>query len=487
MASAVKWGICLQIWVLFFATVAWPQVTVTFDFDEFEGLEFTDSTGFGLQGEIVSSDLSRPQRIPGVTGGENDLAVSFDGQGSLVADDSTTLSLDILPPVTLELWARTTVADQANTAWLSYGFPDSSDQNSGGFRFGLLNGTLVYTLFGVVDVVSEVVFPSDGEWHHVAVTHDFDQGVVHFFLDGEERQSFETTGDILFPDRLELSIGALSPGFLRYIGDVDRIRVSEGVLGVDELDSDPLQAKPITESTLVYFSFNESSGGFTSQGSRESIEAIPVSDRMAEGIDYERIPETAEIVSDSPSGKPGDQAIKFTGQEFALVSDPDGILEFLEDWTLEAWIKPEFVEGRTNAMVLYAYGAPGGGHSLQLAFNAVDPTRLNVRGTAVGILDIPAPNTFVEFDEWQHVAVAHKNGETMAFFLNGEISEVIEYTQGTLSRQNEFLNIGTWPNALDFAYVGMLDRIRFSDRVLNEEEMDSDPTTFTSVEHWDLF
>jgi hypothetical protein len=138
-------------------------------------------------------------------------------------------------------------------------------------------------------------------------------------------------------------------------------------------------------------------------------------------------------------------------------------------------------------MVMYAYGAPGGGHSLQLAYSADDPTRLNVRGTAVGILDVPAPNTFVVYDEWQHVAVAHKDGESMSFFLNGALSETIEYTQGMNPRNNEFLYIGTWPNALDFAYVGTLDRIRFSDRVLTEEELDSDPEAVVRVGDWDLY
>jgi hypothetical protein len=274
---------------------------------------------------------------------------------------------------------------------------------------------------------------------------------------------------------------------LQYVGDIDRLRISDGVLSAEELDSDPTQVKPIADSTLIYFSFDETSGGYQSEGTQDSIEAIPVADRLALGYEYTRIPKTAEIVDDTPSGREGDRAIQFTGREFALVVDPDGILEFPEDWTLEAWIKPELVEGRSNAMVMYAYGAPGGGHSLQLAYNANDPTQLNVRGTAVGVLDVPAPNTFVTYDEWQHVAVAHTNGESMTFFINGETSEVIEYTQGMLPRNNEFLYIGTWPNALDFAFVGTLDRIRFSDRVLTEEELDSDPAGGTPIEYWQLF
>ena len=49
------------------------------------------------------------------------------------------------------------------------------------------------------------------------------------------------------------------------------------------------------------------------------------------------------------------------------------MLEFPEDWTLEAWIKPQFVPDRANAMVMYAYGAPGSGHS-QLAYKRTIPS-----------------------------------------------------------------------------------------------------------------
>ena len=85
-----------------------------------------------------------------------------------------------------------------------------------------------------------------------------------------------------------------------------------------------------------------------------------------------------------------------------------------------------------------------------------------------------------------NVAVAHKN-RCPYLFLNGKFSEEIEYTQGMLPRTNELLYIGTWPNALAFAYVGTLDRIRFSDRALTETELDSNPSAFVPVEAWDLY
>ncbi len=487
MKLALKWGVWAPLlWVV----PVWAfsaGVTVSFNFDHFTGLDFTDDTGYGLPGRIVSSALERPERIAGVTGGANDRAVSFTGKGALVADDSNAFAFDILPPFTIEVWARTSKAGQSNTAWVSYGFPDNQNQTSGGYRLGLVDGNLVFSLYGVVDINSEVEFPADGQWHHAAAAYDYDMSQVRFFLDGGEKQAVDAEGDVRLPGRLEVSFGEVSPGFLAFIGDLDRVRISEGVLAPAELDSNPAQAKPVASTTLIYFPFDEATGNYRSQGSRTAAEAVPVIDRLAQGVEYQQIPKTAEIVNDSPSGKPGDKAILFTGKEFALVEDPNGVLEFPEDWTLEAWIKPQFVPDRTNAMVMYAYGAPGGGHSLQLAYSADDPAQLNVRGTAVGVLDIPAPNTFVVYDQWQHVAVAHKNGVSMTFFLNGKFSEEIEYTQGMKPRTNEFLYIGTWPNALDFAYVGTLDRIRFSDRVLAEAELDSNPSAFVPVEAWDLY
>ena len=124
----------------------------------------------------------------GVTGGANDRAVSFTGKGALVADDSNAFAFDILPPFTIEVWARTSKAGQSNTAWVSYGFPDNQNQTSGGYRLGLVDGNLVFSLYGVVDINSEVEFPADGQWP-AAAAYDYDQ--VRFFLDGGEKQAVD--------------------------------------------------------------------------------------------------------------------------------------------------------------------------------------------------------------------------------------------------------------------------------------------------------
>ncbi len=486
MQKMILWKWLVIIGLVSVCMPCMGQVTVLFTFDEFDGFSFTDHTGYGLQGEVVSGDLTEPESIPGVSGSAGDNALSFDGQGSLVADDTETGILDVFPPFTLETWARSSESDQTNTAWISYGFNDRSDQIPGGYRLGVQDGNLIFTMYGVVDVQSEVAFPFDGEWHHVAAVYDFNAGVVRFYLDGEEQQAIEEAGVPVIPDRFEISFGAVSPGFLQWTGDIDRPRISNTALTAEELDSNPTEIKPVVDTTVAYFSFDETNQHYMSEGASDSLEAISVVDMGAEGIEYERIPKTAEIVSDSPSGADWDTALQFTGREYALVVDPDGILEFEADWTLEAWIKPAFVEGRTNAMVLYAYGAPGGGHSLQLAYDAEDPTQLVIRGTAVGVLDVPS-TTRVPYDEWHHIAVVYRDGESMSFYLDGGEPEVISYEQGTNPRANEFLYIGTWPNALAYAYVGVLDRIRFSDHALTAEEMDTDPNVIVPVKDWSLY
>ncbi|MGI6458295.1 MAG: LamG domain-containing protein [bacterium] len=190
-------------------------------------------------------------------------------------------------------------------------------------------------------------------------------------------------------------------------------------------------------------------------------------------------------VTDTPSGATGDLALQFaptgTISDMAVVWDPDGVLNVTEDWTLEAWVNYPVTVTSDRAVVFY-YGYPGHGYSVSI--NYAEGDKLQV--TTLGIADMPSDTAVVDFDIWQHIAIVHRSGESITYYINGEEAGSQSYTGGIVAvDQDHALYIGAeWDGALPF--TGLIDRIRISDTALSPEELDSDPANPTSVQAWSL-
>src|SRR5439155_24573222 len=81
----------------------------------------------------------------------------------------------------------------------------------------------------------------------------------------------------------------------------------------------------------------------------------------------------------------------------------------------------------------------------------------------------------VETDLWQHVAVVHKKGVSITYFINGKEIDSRPYTGETIPAvTTKVLYIGAeWNGALPF--TGFVDRIRISNSALTANQLDSDP------------
>ncbi len=468
------------------------QVSVYFKFDQFDGQNFTDDSGYALEGELPGGiGKGIPESTDGVTGSSDDFAVSFDGTGSLVVNDTEEWNFSLFPPMTIELWVRSDNPDQEgdNATLVSYGFPGNSSQESGGYRLGIREGVLMFTLLNIIGLPSEVVFPYDGEWHHVAAVYDpYEDGGVTYYLDGEAQGFVEETREPYLPEsenyigRHELDIGAITPGFLIFDGDMDRIRISEEALDTDTLDSDPNTVKPVTDSTVAFLAFDKEEPPYSIQGTASDQQTVTVEERIAEGAVYDRILSSPEIVDNSPSGEEGDTSLKFTGQEYAVVEVPEIKFMDFQDWTMEAWVIPEPYETR---LTLMNYGVGGGG-GYNLVIGEVDNPTL--WGTAAGIVAVKSSVPVPLDGEWHHIAVAHRNGESMTYYHDGVEVEVIEYDQGLNPPTTNLIYIGTWPG-LTAPYVGLMDRVRITGAALTADELDSDPANpiETDVQKWAIY
>lgn len=180
------------------------------------------------------------------------------------------------------------------------------------------------------------------------------------------------------------------------------------------------------------------------------------------------------VVSDTPSGAAGDRAIQFGGADLsvdmAAVGDPNGVLNLDGDWTLEAWVKFNSANDGVRDVVFY-YGHPGRGYSLSVNYAAGNMLQV----TTLGIEDMPSDTAVVEADVWQHLAVAHRKGQSITYFVNGQEAGTRSYTGGTrLAETTKILYIGAeWNGGLPF--TGLIDRIRISNTALTANQLDSDP------------
>ncbi|MCI0534280.1 MAG: LamG domain-containing protein [Verrucomicrobiales bacterium] len=484
----VRVGFALGIALL--TATAFADVVGYFKFDNFPGDNgaFADDAGKGLRG-LLGFPFSAPASVPGPSGQAGDLAVSLDGDGGLAADDSAAEILNILtPPLTLECWVRSANDAQIgrHRAFINYGIPGGPPREGlvrGGYNLGLApSGELRFTLFAVVDVLSGVFFPFDDQWHHVAASYSIPDGGVRFYLDGVEVAFVAETREITPPGSRHLDIGAFFTGLGRFDGAIDRVRISKAALTPEQLDSVAGTVKPVQGDTAVFYNFNEGNPPY--QGQRLPPAGVAVS--TAEWvIDHPpRIGASAggpqasaagpAVVNDTPSGAAADRAIQFGGADLsvdmAAVWDPNGVLNLDGDWTLEAWVKFAAANDGDRDVIFY-YGHPGRGYSLSVNYAAGNMLQV----TTLGIADMPSDTAVVEPDVWQHLAVAHKNGQSITYFINGVEAGTRSYTGGTrLAETTKIFYIGAeWDGGLPF--TGLIDRIRISNSALAANELDSDP------------
>lgn len=454
--------------------MAGADVVGYFKFDNIKGNSFSDDTGKGLIGTLgVPQGAGAPTMVAGPSGKSTDKAVEIPRGEGLVADDRTFLSLDTFAPRTIEMWVKAADFEMTESmvTLMSYGI-------GSGYRI-ILNSDkqIVYSLQGVQDFNTGVAFPFDSQWHHLAVVDDFDGNQIRVYLDGTEIYKTDTPNDNNAADTNALFIGrtGTTPNYIAFEGAIDRLRISNDSLTVDELDKDAANVKPASESTLALFNFDESGVPFVSQGA-ETLLAVTLKDYTSGTAG------APEIVTDTPSGAAGDYSLYFSNGAQASVKDPNKVLDVGgpgNDWTIEAWVK--YPDGNFSGRQIIFYYGPGG---ISFSLSGSNPRLVFV--TTLRIADFSSRGAAVTPDKWHHVACVHKNGESLSFFVDGELIEEDVYTNGSRKTDVPSLHIGSEPNGV-LPLTGWLDRIRISNTALTAEELDSNPTKPAGLADWSIF
>lgn len=471
-----KCGVMVGVLLALCCSWASGEMVGYFKFDNIKGGQFSDDTGKGLLGTLgVPAGAGAPEVVAGPSGASADKAVKIPRGEGMIADDSTFMTLDIYAPRTIELWAKSPgfTFSETTAVMLSYG-------QDRGYRIYLTNaGNIVYSLTGVKDYDTGVVFPFDDKWHHLAVVDDLNANVIIVYLDGAEVYRTTDTADNNAADTNLLFIGrtGTTPNYIAFEGSLDRIRISNAALTLDQLDKDAASIKATNSNTIAYFSFDEGKVPYVSKGA-ETIQAITLKDYASGSAG------APEVVADSPSGAAGDFSLYFPDGAQCIVPDPNKVLDVGgpgKNWTVEAWVKYESRDSN-NRVIIFYYGP--GGVSFSLAGG--EPRKVFV--TTLRIADFSSTGATVPLGEWHHVACVHKNGESLSFFVDGVLIEEDTYTSSSRLADVNSLHIGAEPDG-GMSFPGWLDRIRFSNTALTAEELDSKAKTpiFTAVGEWSIY
>jgi hypothetical protein len=216
---------------------------------------------------------------------------------------------------------------------------------------------------------------------------------------------------------------------------------------------------PDRDSTVGYWHFDEGSGSI----------AYDSSEQGNNGTIYG---------ATWTSGKVGG-ALEFDGiDDFVEVLD-DPSLDITDEITIEAWVKPNNVDGYHTIVSKYW----GTGYYLR-----IDPGR-TISFAASGTLQTEAG--IVPIGSWSHI-VGVSDGTYAKIYFNGQLvkSGQIAFPSGHIDTNDYPLRIGAFPVEGSLPFNGTIDEIRILNRTLSAEEIKEDyesPTTTTIFISTDKF
>ncbi len=300
------------------------------------------------------------------------------------------------------------------------------------FGFGESDDVFQATFLNVADVNSTILVPR-GDWVHIACSWEPNVG-FRFFQNGVASGMVQSTAFPVNYRNASLSIGATETGECPFRGRMDRVRLHKGLLDASELDSYPINPKPVTENTIISYDFNSTILPFASDG----IFSIPL-------YNEDNSTTNPNAVNWSNSTPTRDQNWPGSENDYSLYIDnstvqgstthkiifPTENLVFEDQsdpsFSMEAWIKG-FERRASKQVFLQILGSPTGGVP-RIAF-AVS-SDLTVYMTTMGIRDIDTGVPVPEDGKWHHIACAYDHSAQKIYtYVDGELKGELDYGQG---------------------------------------------------------
>ncbi|MDB6111660.1 MAG: hypothetical protein JWR69_3410 [Pedosphaera sp.] len=178
--------------------------------------------------------------------------------------------------------------------------------------------------------------------------------------------------------------------------------------------------------------------------------------------------------NDTPSRASDDFAVRFSGGagRKALIVDTNKVISLGPDnsgangdYTLQAWVKLPVGFEPAARMILFSYeGTPGFVFSIN--------TGRTLHTTTFGLNDVVSSTVVPNDGEWHHVAVAHVNGVSMKFYLDGVLGSETAYTRGPGARTSFTVSVGGSVANQNNILTATLDRIKVTKGALEPGQFD---------------
>jgi len=439
------------------ATPFSSQMILDYQFNEGKGYTADSSVGGATAqaslGEAYDESLHPYSSDDTPSGMPGDKSIAFGGTGWLMG--FTEDLYDLTQPLTVETWLYIDPEnDKTYEGFLTYGQTIKLGCNNEHF--------LVFTLSGVVDIVSTVIMPTPGVWTHVAAAWEPGVGVT-FYQDGI---AYETIAEERLPRAASLestagtgyrvTLGSEAGGNPTW-GKLDRTRLHYGLLTENELDSEPANPKPATANTILFFDISEDAMPYVSKGS-----SAVVLDQ--DGGQIAAANRVVQWSTDNPLNKAGDYSAYFSGSAFGTINPK--YVQLSEDdpsFTVETWVKGT---PQTSRRMLFANYGTG-------RFSFSINTDYSVFATTYGIADMPSTAKIPQDGKWHHIAFTYNKAANMVYyFVDGALWEQRAYTGGMAFNAENTIDTFLGREESGSYYVGYMDRFRLHKGALHPSDLD---------------
>ena len=151
----------------------------------------------------------------------------------------------------VEAWLKGVKPRQVKQVFLQILGSRNGDVPSVSFAVGE-DMKVVITTMGIVDFKTDLVFPEDDIWHHLACVYDDINQMFYVYLDGALGSEASYTQGVDFTTRdqeLRAAIGSECSGYAPFVGYIDRLRFYKGILTLQDLDYNDYS--PALESPVI--------------------------------------------------------------------------------------------------------------------------------------------------------------------------------------------------------------------------------------------
>lgn len=414
-----------------------------YSFDEGEGTTVEDVTGGGHEGTIEAPAAWAKGKYGG--------AVEFDGDGGGCVSVPDSAALGLGEEFTIEAWVKSKYLGNEPVVY-------KEDEGSTSYALGI-----------GLDEFSKAEAWVDGEggqweavssdpvephvWTHLAVTYD--GAHLRLYVDGEEVATKAAPGLDLTSEG-PLRIGCAPPLGDTFYGRIDEVRLYQRALNAGEVVSDmeaPLQTPK--QGPVAAWSFDEGEG------------------TTAEDLTGDGHTATLHGATWTTRGRYGG-AMEFDAAEESHLSVPDSPeLDLTEEFTLEAWVRPESESNEWAPIIAKEMG--GGEAAEELAYwlyegdwNPNEP----FGGTEPepGEEDQAESDDPLPVDAWSHVALTW-DGSKVRLYVDGELVDCSPVVPAGAPPVTEGeLQIGGATELGDY-FTGRIDEARVYNRRLSEAEI----------------